>query len=280
MPLGSNNPTVARYQALLEEVGRASLHSLFPNDFEVYICSLELVDSTGIVVDFFVFPIMPTGFNQTESSLTNIKKTAGGITTLNTDTFVPVDINLQGDFGRRLKILIGQSNIDARAINFSSAGGVFTKESLKQGATQLKKAVFSSQIKSGYGCIKILQSIYDRAHAVDSLGNPYKLYFYNLALGSSYLVRPMNLVLSQSYDSNMIWKYNLTMKGIAPIDTSSGGANRDSLIKSMQYGALSKIANITANEVLSTLKQIPSNIASKQNGKVINTVNSIVKKRL
>lgn len=285
MPIGESHPTVLRYKQLLEQLGHVGLNALFPNDFEAYICSLELVDSQGVIMDFFVFPVMPSGITETNSTLTNIKKTAGGITILKTDTFVPVDISLQGDFGRRLKILIGRNLIDARAVILSTSGGVYNKESLKQGAVQLTKAVFDSSIKTGYGCIKILQSIYDRAQAVDKLGNPYKLFFYNMALGSSYLVEPMNLTLSQTYDSNMIWKYNLQLKGVAPVDTTINlsSLTRKSLTSSMQYGALSKIATLTAGTLQSELKNLPSYLLSKKTKKGdrgLSNTGQIIKNRL
>lgn len=38
--------------SLIETAGRAILASQFPNDFEVYLCTLELADSKNNTIDF------------------------------------------------------------------------------------------------------------------------------------------------------------------------------------------------------------------------------------
>jgi hypothetical protein len=56
-----------RFLNLLATVGRAAIHSQFPDDFEYYLCALELVrtdDST--TEEFLVFPVMPSMISVTE----------------------------------------------------------------------------------------------------------------------------------------------------------------------------------------------------------------------
>lgn len=64
--------------SLIETAGRAILASQFPNDFEVYLCTLELADSKNNTIDFFTFPITPNAISKTEAKRENIRNTAGG----------------------------------------------------------------------------------------------------------------------------------------------------------------------------------------------------------
>lgn len=249
----STNSVVAKYKGLVATIGRAGLNSLFPNDFEAYICSLELVNSKDQVVDFFVFPIMPSSITQTEPSIVNIKKTAGGITTLDTTTFVPIPIVISGNFGRRFKFLTGNNQVSASAIRFSTQSGSYTKESILNGLTQIKNAVFSTTVKTGYGCIKILEAIVDKSRSLDEFNLPHRLYFYNPALGNNYLIKVNSLSLNQTKNENMIWGYTLNMTAIAPISGIRDGEGRNSLTKTTQFSLLNKGLNSTVNLVKTQL---------------------------
>src|SRR6478735_5107708 len=90
----------ARYSDLLFTVGKQVINSLFPNDFEYYLIAFELVDSKLRTVDYLTFPILPDSITESKLELTNIKKSAGGITSITTPTFVPRDISIRGNFGR------------------------------------------------------------------------------------------------------------------------------------------------------------------------------------
>ena len=37
---------------LLERLGRSAIHALYPNEVEYYFCALELLDSTGLTIDY------------------------------------------------------------------------------------------------------------------------------------------------------------------------------------------------------------------------------------
>lgn len=224
------NPVVMSYFRLLATLGKPLINSQFPNDFEYYMCCFELVDSDFNVVDFLIFPIMPNAIEEDENNILSIKKTFGGVVTLGTTTFLPRTINLSGNFGRRFKILIGRAGIDAAAVQF----------------TGIKS--FSSQVKTGYGVTKVLENILTQSNKLDKKGNPYKLFFYNLAFGTSYLVKINNKKFRQNFpDSNMIWNYNINMTAVSPLSGLRSAKDqkralaklllKDSLMKAIKGGS-------------------------------------------
>lgn len=204
----------------LFKIGKEELNKKFPRDFEAYMCALELVDDKGFPVDYFVFPIMPNSISKPETEATSIQTSFLGITVFNKQGFIPKEINIQGDFGRAFKFISFEQENYYRSLFFSIKEGYYTADSVNSGVsgTLQKIAEFPFGIKSGYGCIKILQSIIDKAKAHGVSGNTFKLYFHNPALGESYLVVPTKqpLTLSQNVQSsNMIWQYNLSLVIIA-----------------------------------------------------------------
>ena len=186
------NPEIQRYYTLLNSVGKAALHHLFPNDFEYYFCALELVNSKNKVEDFLIFPIMPDSIVEPRQSSMNYKITAGGTSVLKNDNFIPILIKLQGTFGRRFKFLVGRGAIDASLIQFKTPQNPDAK-------------VFSNQFKTGYGCIKVLEKILEASLTTDKEGNPYKLNFYNLALGTNYLVEFKDCSTTYGYENYPIF---------------------------------------------------------------------------
>lgn len=222
-----------RYKGLINNIGKKGAHALFPEDFEVYITAFELVDSKGKIIDYFIFPLNPTSISETTSELVNIKKTAGGITVLGTDTFHPVDINIKGNFGRKFKVLFRNNNVSF--LGFNSRAGLLKKE-------------FSSNVKTGYGCIKILENIIKTSRKLDQYDKPYSLYFYNLNFGTSYLVKSIgNPTFSQNIEKNMIWEYAITLKAIAPLDQLL--QNAGSTFKLLASDAIQGELNVFANSI-------------------------------
>lgn len=211
--------TVAKYRQLLESIGRASISALFPNEFEYYLVALELVDSKGETIDYFSFPVVPN-ITKSMPQIVNIRKTLGGIAVNSTSSFVPKDYTLQGDFGRKFRIMLNEKiDINFSAISFSTISGAFKKENLLRNLPSIKNQVFSPYLKTGYGAIKILEAIIEKANLEDpNTGKPYRLYFYNPTLGENFLIEPINLTLSQTKDRNMIWGFTLTFKAIAPLE--------------------------------------------------------------
>lgn len=199
--------SVLRRNDLLAKIGKYSLSTQFPEDFEVYVVALELVNSDGETLKYFIFPVMPNTLDESINFNTNIKKTLGGVSVLKTTTFIPTDITLAGSFGRRLQVLLGKEYVPIIS--------GFKKVVDSKG----QRVEFDTKVKTGYGCCKILQSICNDSKELDG-GKPRTLIFYNLALGNSYVVEPMNLRFNMSMETNMIWNYSLPLKSVAPISFS------------------------------------------------------------
>jgi len=212
---------ISRYSGLLSSIGKAGLNMLFPNDFEYYMVALELVDSRGMTIDYFSFPVSPSSISQTEPEITNVKQTAGGVVSVSSSVFVPKEITIQGTFGRKFKVILNRSGktLDFSAIRYSADAGVYKKSNYLVVLSEIKTMAFDPSIKTGFGCLKILQSICDKSNSVGIDNKPFKLYFYNLALSESWLVKKMVLTVdANERDRNMLWNYNLQFKAIAPLD--------------------------------------------------------------
>ena len=89
---------------------------------------------------------------------------------------------------------------------------------------------------------------------MDELGFPMKLYFYNMALGESYLVTipPRGVTFSQNVSKNMIWEYSLEMTGIAPLEAVSATKGAKSSLVSM---CSSNVIQKGINEFASSLSK-------------------------
>lgn len=244
--------------SLLESLGRASLHALFPNEVEYYFCALELIDSVGSTVDYLAFPVVPD-MSQTNPQITNIRKTAGGIVSLGSSTFIPKSISLNGNFGKKFRILLGGgTDLSFSALNLSASKGVFKKSDIgvlgKRNTFSIRKMVFNPQIKSGYGAIKILQAICDKSTGIDDFGKPYQLYFYNPTLGEEYVVKVIDLTLSQSKDKNMIWSFQLNLRAIAPLEgILTASKVTGSLVLLLAQDNIQKGINMLAANIKKTL---------------------------
>lgn len=241
------------FKRLLESLGRKTLHSLYPNDFEAYTIALELVDSDGNTVDFFVFPVMPESISEDYNKISNTRKTAGGITALTTPNFTSRTITIDGNFGKNFKFVLGNNEVvDASAIQFSVKSGNYVGGGAANFSVENKTSVFRNQIKTGYGCFKILYGIHEKSTTLDHRNQPFKLYFYNLAQGEHYLVKSLSLRSSQSVDENMLWQYEYQMEAIAPINTSEK-ERRQTNFDVTKTSALNETADIAASRVRSIL---------------------------
>lgn len=231
------NSEFLKYLKLIETLGKGGLNTLFPKDFEVYICSLELTkikNEKEVTTDFFVFPVMPNQITERLDLITNIKKSNSAITVLINSTFVPTLITLNGNFGREFKFVVGKSEVVTGPIHFNIKG-------------------FSTAIKTGYGCMKILENIINKSKSLDENNNPYSLYFYNPALGNSYMVEPTSFEQRQDMGSNMIWNYNLILKSIAPISElkKSKAAYRGALRKALVASTIQTGLTMVKNSIIS-----------------------------
>ncbi len=185
-------------------IGQAALHSLAPDDFEYYLCSLELLDSTGNTKGFMFFTVMPNNITESKIQIASITKTNKGISTLFNSTFVPRDISIQGTFGRKIRLLVGiKEPQNVSKIPFFSGNLGLNVEG-------------DSVIKTGYGLVKMMKSIIDESFKVDKNGNACILIFNNYAFNTHYVVEVMQSAFSQNIENNMLWYYNLEMKAVAP----------------------------------------------------------------
>jgi hypothetical protein len=239
-----------RVEGLIDSIGEAGLQAMFPNDFQYYLIALELVTSNGSLIDYLSFPINPENIQQTEPQITNIKKTAGGISSLSTTTFVPKEILLKGTFGSKFKILFKNNrNVGFSAFKFS---GVKTKEDLQNTASSLKKLAFDPILKNGYGCMKMLQSICDKSTMIGDDGKPFKLYFYNPIMGNNYLVKVLDFTSSMSKEQNRLMYYNLRLKAIAPLE-SMKSFDTNSMVMNLNISNLQKGTNLVASNIKKSL---------------------------
>lgn len=183
----------------VNDVARATLHSMFPNEFEMYMVTLELTDIQGKTLDLFTFPINPKSISKTEPYTKSINRTYNNVVISKNGTFTPRDISVRGNFGRSFKVLQRTANTVFRAL---------------RGVGELAK-----DLKSGYGCLKVLQSICQSSNELDAQGNPYLLYFHNYTLGESYLVEVMDLTID--LDTSMLYSYNLRLKIVKEVELGS-----------------------------------------------------------
>lgn len=188
-------------------LGRSALHTLAPDNFEYYMCSLELLNSAGETKGFMTFTVMPNNLVETKTAIASVTKTNRGLVTLFNDSFAPREISIQGTFGRKLRLLIGAKEAE-EVSQIPFFGG-------NLGFNLMDSNVL---IKTGYGLTKMMKSMVDKTYVLDDKGNPCVLIFKNYALNTKYVVEPLQSSFSQSLENNMIWYYNLELKAVAPAE--------------------------------------------------------------
>ena len=226
--------------------GRGLLSIRYPQEFEMYLSALELVDSNGKTIQYFVFPIMPNSIQKVENNRTNIKKSSSGTVVLLSQSFATSEISIKGNFGRSFKILTNPNGDSFKFAVFQDVLGNKLNKEFPE---------FDPSVKSGFGCIKILQNLILRSNKLDGNSKPNRLYFYNMALGEAYLVSilPGGLNLSQTYDKNMIWEYSLTMNILANLDEIKSS---DEIKKSSKLILAGSSVQNSINTLVSEVKSI------------------------
>lgn len=230
---------VSQYETLFRTLGKSVLNALYPNDFEYYLTAFELVNSKDETIEYFVFPVNPSSMRDLQNFNTSVNVTAGGVVTHSRKGFNPTDVNLIGTFGRKFKFLVGDTFI------------TFTGQNFKIGELKLKD--FSPNIKTGYGCIKVMERIVKQAQELDDYGNPHSLFLYNLGSGTNYLVKCMSFEKSMDLNDNMLWKYNLGIKTLAIAETLQR-RNKQSLVPALRFTSrVQKGVGSLVNNLLTTL---------------------------
>lgn len=200
-------------------MGKAALHAAAPDNFEYYLCSFELLDGTnGKKVGFMSFPVLPDSITQSHQTIQSIVKTQNGVVTTYNQSFAPVDINISGSFGRKLRILTDLKD----PWNYKGKKKLGT---ILNGRINIPGINVDVYLKTGYGLIKCLQHMLGGAngHLGDkpkiSTGDkefrPYFLIFNNFTFNQSFVVEVIGYSFSQSVGNNMIWNYNVQLKAVA-----------------------------------------------------------------
>jgi hypothetical protein len=227
--LNSNTPLGLDIQRITQGVAtsavRAYLNSLFPDEFEYYLFTLELLNNRGEVEDILIFPVMPNAISDSRVSLVNIRKTNNSVVSLTNTTFAPTNISIQGTFGKKIRLLLG-SNDSGSAFSFSTDFNVLNKNIELNGA-----------IKTGYGVTKMLERIIKKSQS----SSEYLLFAYNHALNNNYLVECVDMNFSQSLENNMLWNYQLNFKSLARAeDVYIGGKknNKKSINEQLAFSVI------------------------------------------
>jgi len=238
--IGKSSLTSAYQNTLgvMSTMGKAALHALVPDDFEYYMCALELIDSQGNTRAYINFPIMPNNIMENKTQIATITKTNYGVVTQFNSTFNPRDISIQGTFGRKLRLVSGAyAPDDERGISLFNIGApaldMFTPNKV--------------DIRTGYGLIKILQKIVQKSQQLDTYYKPYVLVFYNYALNTHYIVEVMQDSYSQSLENNCLWYYSLEMKAVSPADLVRNNEDHMTTLAFLTKVSSRAIVNSTQN---------------------------------
>ena len=198
------------------------LNSLYPKEFELYMLSLELTTFDDTPIDYLTFPVNPDSLTKVEPKIKDISRSYGAVIVTKTDTFVPQDLVIRGNFGKSFKFLSRENSAVAGIVNM-----------FKGMVPSFKGGELSKYWKSGYGCLKVLQSIVQDSDKMDN-GRPRRLYLHNFMLGESYLVEVLNFQMDNNVQRNMIWEYELRLKILTPINVSTGERIKSGLSNQVQ----------------------------------------------
>ena len=231
-------------------VGKSALHCVMPDDIELYLCALELVNCENTRVGYLSFSVMPEQISESFTPIQTMIKTHSGVVTTFNSSFSPIDIQIAGTFGRKFRLLLNYTDPYVQRKGFMSqivSGGSFL--SLNFGSV----AGVSAGVKSGYGMTKILEHIMKSATSIDYNGKPYYLKFFNYSLNTAYIVDVVNFSTSQSLANNCMWNYSMNLRAVCPI-YSIGIKNK--LKDLLPQVASNSIANGVTNIVNSMTRMI------------------------
>lgn len=204
----------ALVESFTQDLGRAGLHKIFPNDFEYYAIAFEILNYQGESIAYFGMPIMPNSLNISISSGIDVSMTSAGVESIVNPSFIPFDITGIGSFGRALKLVTQDNILPLRLSKEFFSAKLKNIKDIVNG----NEATFSNIAKTGYGLCKILEAIFALSSMVGSDGQPYIAVMYNLSFNHNYVVELMNVSFSQDVSTNnAMWNYNFTIKATAPL---------------------------------------------------------------
>lgn len=233
----------SNFRQALERLGNSNLQGLYPNDFEYYLMAFELRQGKRLT-DRLIFPILPQNIEMPKRKATTIKDTFGGTVTLTSPKFVPFQINMSGDFGRRFKLLLNFVKEQRTDTFFNTIREKFVND-------------FNATAKTGYGLVKELERIFNKSVSLDSNNRPYELIFYNLAFNEIYYVEFTDFTPSQSHGENRIWKYNISLTAVAPANELQDRTQREESIRvSLLENNIGSLVNFGADNILNFANSI------------------------
>jgi hypothetical protein len=238
-------------KALLSNLGKAAMAAQYPDEYEYYSITLELVDSKGDTQAMFTFPVMPNSMQYPRTFLNTVGVTANGIHSVSRLGFNPFDITFSGDFGRSFKLVLQGHEFHAKAFYYD----VKTFATNGKTTAEIKKNIFDPAIKTGYGCVKLLQRMVEKAQEFDAHGGLHSLYLYNPSIGENHLVKVQSFNLTQAVDRNMIWQYSLTLKAMIPLENIT--VNPDKTSNVTERMAASQIQNRVNRSLAKILDKSP-----------------------
>lgn len=210
------------FASVLGSAGRALVHTQWPDEFEYYLMTLELVQDE-VTIETLSFPVMPNSISISNTTTKSITRTSYGITSLENPSFNPVDIRISGNFGRKMRYVANRDGTKATLLGVANSIAKATFPGVSAAAGLLsKRTEFDKNIKTGYGVTKIMENMLLKASSLTEDNKPYMLFLYNFAFNSHYLVEVINFEFSQDLSSNMIWNYSISFKAVAPSDAVSG----------------------------------------------------------
>ena len=223
-----------------EKLGMAGLHAIAPDNYEYYMCSLELLDMNKNQKGFITFPVMPNNISESRSPIQSQIKTKSGIVTVFNDSFSPINISFSGTFGRKLRIVSGITEpSDDKWGNFFN-GTIGSASWLPNG------------VKTGYGLIKLMEKIIDKANELDENGYPYILIFNNYSFNSSYVVDVISRSFNQGVENNMMWFYSVQLKAVAPSTAirTTDSSNWKMMLKGVAANGIAQVLNGLINNAV------------------------------
>ena len=208
-------------------IGSSAMHMLAPDNYEYYMCSLELIDCNKTQIGFISFVVMPNNLSESKTPIQTQTKTKNGIVTLFNDSFTPVVISLQGTFGRKFRIVTNMTDPSEKKSFFNGNMGKLLGTNI--------------MVKSGYGLSKLLKFILDKSNQLDKDRRPYLLIFNNYAFNTSYVVDVVNYTFNQSIENNMLWFYDFQLKATAPGSAvKTNKQSNDQLSKTVASNAIAQ----------------------------------------
>lgn len=247
------NSLIEGARSAIAEVGWAGLHALGPENFEYYMCSLELFDSQGNTEAYMIFPVMPNNMMESKTQIATVSKTATGVVTLFNSTFNPVDISIQGTFGRKIRLLLGQKEYQPTSSKWKMAQKFFNGNPFINVGIKGKNMDSDIMlIKSGYGLTQMMRHILDAVYELDENGAPRMLVFTNYSMNTSYVVEPLQKFFNQSTENSTLWYYNVEMKATADATKvlSSNPLSAGKFLGKVAVGQISKFIGNLVNDCM------------------------------